>query len=240
MGCKIFIKLVSLRLSEIIIASCLEDECNITKSSSSFAGGAEVGRFGLKSKDQPRAVFEPRFQSVLSPAKGDFAVLLPWSRGAFARCHLSPLLCLCHITLLFVVVSALNEPTIDYGFQRLQKVIPRHPGDPERLPKVSTKFIVLLNMVKMVTACFCLKVQGSVNVMVLVWYPTQRSWNRGMTREGQSATPTGALGEFCSPLSHSQLKQLLPFLNVNLSLCSKILNNEHLFGYHFGTWAVFS
>ncbi|VCX15667.1 unnamed protein product, partial [Gulo gulo] len=27
------------------------------------------------------------------------------------------------------------EPTIDYGFQRLQKVIPRHPGDPERLPK---------------------------------------------------------------------------------------------------------
>lgn len=84
MGCKIFIKLISLRLSEIIIASCLEDECNITKSSSSFAGGAEVGRFGLKSKDRPRAVFEPRFQSVLSPAKGDFAVLLPWSRGAFA------------------------------------------------------------------------------------------------------------------------------------------------------------
>lgn len=31
--------------------------------------------------------------------------------------------------------SALNEPTIDYGFQRLQKLIPRHPGDPEKLPK---------------------------------------------------------------------------------------------------------
>ncbi|NXJ96846.1 COE3 factor, partial [Corythaixoides concolor] len=36
------------------------------------------------------------------------------------------------------VYTALNEPTIDYGFQRLQKVIPRHPGDPERLPKVGT------------------------------------------------------------------------------------------------------
>ena len=36
-----------------------------------------------------------------------------------------------------VCPAALNEPTIDYGFQRLQKVIPRHPGDPERLPKVS-------------------------------------------------------------------------------------------------------
>lgn len=32
-------------------------------------------------------------------------------------------------------VSALNEPTIDYGFQRLQKLIPRHPGDPEKLQK---------------------------------------------------------------------------------------------------------
>uniref|UniRef100_A0A8C2WXP8 EBF transcription factor 1 n=1 Tax=Cyclopterus lumpus TaxID=8103 RepID=A0A8C2WXP8_CYCLU len=34
------------------------------------------------------------------------------------------------------IYTALNEPTIDYGFQRLQKVIPRHPGDPERLPKL--------------------------------------------------------------------------------------------------------
>ncbi|NWT56322.1 COE2 factor, partial [Erythrocercus mccallii] len=35
------------------------------------------------------------------------------------------------------IYTALNEPTIDYGFQRLQKVIPRHPGDPERLAKDS-------------------------------------------------------------------------------------------------------
>ncbi|MGH0186967.1 UNVERIFIED_CONTAM: hypothetical protein FKN15_023291 [Acipenser sinensis] len=33
------------------------------------------------------------------------------------------------------IYTALNEPTIDYGFQRLQKVIPRHPGDPDRLAK---------------------------------------------------------------------------------------------------------
>uniref|UniRef100_A0A8C5E0G4 Transcription factor COE3-like n=1 Tax=Gouania willdenowi TaxID=441366 RepID=A0A8C5E0G4_GOUWI len=33
------------------------------------------------------------------------------------------------------VYTALNEPTIDYGFQRLVKVVPRHPGDPDRLPK---------------------------------------------------------------------------------------------------------
>lgn len=29
----------------------------------------------------------------------------------------------------------MSEPTIDYGFQRLQKLIPRHPGDPDKLPK---------------------------------------------------------------------------------------------------------
>ena len=31
--------------------------------------------------------------------------------------------------------AALSEPTIDYGFQRLGKLVPRHPGDPEKLPK---------------------------------------------------------------------------------------------------------
>ena len=31
--------------------------------------------------------------------------------------------------------SALTEPSIDYGFHRLGKLVPRHPGDPEKLPK---------------------------------------------------------------------------------------------------------
>lgn len=35
-----------------------------------------------------------------------------------------------------LIYLALAEPTIDYGFQRLMKLVPRHPGDPERLPKV--------------------------------------------------------------------------------------------------------
>lgn len=34
----------------------------------------------------------------------------------------------------FVYVS-INEPSIDQGFQRLAKLIPRHPGDPEKLSK---------------------------------------------------------------------------------------------------------
>ena len=29
----------------------------------------------------------------------------------------------------------MTEPNIDYGFHRLGKLVPRHPGDPEKLPK---------------------------------------------------------------------------------------------------------
>jgi len=38
--------------------------------------------------------------------------------------------------MLSVSMVAISEPTIDHGFQRLMKLVPRHPGDPERLPKV--------------------------------------------------------------------------------------------------------
>lgn len=31
--------------------------------------------------------------------------------------------------------NSLAEPSIDYGFQRLMKLLPRHPGDPEHVPK---------------------------------------------------------------------------------------------------------
>ena len=33
------------------------------------------------------------------------------------------------------LLPALTEPSIDYGFHRLGKLVPRHPGDPEKLPK---------------------------------------------------------------------------------------------------------
>jgi early B-cell factor len=33
------------------------------------------------------------------------------------------------------IYTTLNEPTIDYCFARLSKLVPRHPGDPERLSK---------------------------------------------------------------------------------------------------------
>ena len=39
------------------------------------------------------------------------------------------------LPVLYLFTSALSEPTIDYGFQRLGKLVPRHPGDPEKLPK---------------------------------------------------------------------------------------------------------
>lgn len=57
---------------------------------------------------------------------------------------------ICNICFFSSSNPALNEPTIDYGFQRLQKVIPRHPGDPEKLAKVSDSYRKDLNMVMMI------------------------------------------------------------------------------------------
>jgi hypothetical protein len=38
----------------------------------------------------------------------------------------------------------MQDPTIDYSLQRLSKLIPKHADDPDRLPKVNTKFIFFI------------------------------------------------------------------------------------------------
>lgn len=40
----------------------------------------------------------------------------------------------------FPFFLAITETSIEYGFQRLQKLITRYPGDPERLSKVNIRF----------------------------------------------------------------------------------------------------
>ena len=40
-----------------------------------------------------------------------------------------------NITIVIFLYIALGNANIDYGFARLGKLVPRHPGDPERLPK---------------------------------------------------------------------------------------------------------
>ncbi|XP_067928730.1 transcription factor COE3-like [Watersipora subatra] len=58
------------------------------------------------------------------------------------------------------VYTALAEPTIDYGFQRLVKLIPRYPGDPERLPKE----IVLKRAADLAEALYSTGVPGRGNL----------------------------------------------------------------------------
>ena len=53
------------------------------------------------------------------------------------------------------VYTALSEPTIDYGFQRLMKLVPRHPGDPERLPKVNYSLKINTHLINI----FCMQVK---------------------------------------------------------------------------------
>ncbi|KAL6446296.1 hypothetical protein ACFW04_001120 [Cataglyphis niger] len=59
----------------------------------------------------------------------------------------------------FVYVSV-NEPTIDYGFQRLQKLVPRHPGDPEKLPKE----IVLKRAADLAEAIYSMPKGGNMGI----------------------------------------------------------------------------
>lgn len=40
-----------------------------------------------------------------------------------------------HSLILGLSIPALGSANIDYGFARLGKLVPRHPGDPDRLPK---------------------------------------------------------------------------------------------------------
>lgn len=61
---------------------------------------------------------------------------------------------------LLIFFSAVNEPTIDYGFQRLQKLVPRHPGDPEKLPKE----IVLKRAADLAEAIYSMPKGGNMGI----------------------------------------------------------------------------
>lgn len=65
-------------------------------------------------------------------------------------------------TNIFLPISfpAVNEPTIDYGFQRLQKLVPRHPGDPEKLPKE----IVLKRAADLAEAIYSMPKGGNMGI----------------------------------------------------------------------------
>ncbi|VDM15821.1 unnamed protein product [Hydatigera taeniaeformis] len=65
-----------------------------------------------------------RVQTPARSAQGVVEVSLLFNNRAFCK----------HAPGRFAYTS-LNDPTIEYGFQRLRKIIPRHPGDPERLPR---------------------------------------------------------------------------------------------------------
>jgi early B-cell factor len=62
----------------------------------------------------------------------------------------------------FVYVS-LSEPTIDYCFQRLSKLVPRHPGDHEKLPKET----ILKRAADLVEAVYAMPRNNSLNQLSL-------------------------------------------------------------------------
>uniref|UniRef100_A0AAX7TV23 IPT/TIG domain-containing protein n=1 Tax=Astatotilapia calliptera TaxID=8154 RepID=A0AAX7TV23_ASTCA len=96
------------------------------------------------------------------------------------------------------IYTALNEPTIDYGFQRLQKVIPRHPGDPERLPKE----VILKRAADLVEALYGLPHNNQEIILKRAADIAEALYSvpRGHTQLS-SSTHSGMMGHHFSPFS---------------------------------------
>ena len=65
-------------------------------------------------------------------------------------------------------VPALTEPSIDYGFHRLGKLVPRHPGDPEKLPKE----VVLKRAADLAEALYSMPRNNHLVSMLLNFFPS--------------------------------------------------------------------
>lgn len=104
----------------------------------------------------------------------------------------------------FYLLLALNEPTIDYGFQRLQKLIPRHPGDPEKLPKE----IILKRAADLAEALYSMPRSpggsGSFNSytgQLAVSVSSEGQWNEGDEYTRAQSSSVSPRGGYCSSAS---------------------------------------
>ncbi|KAL3312641.1 Transcription factor COE1, partial [Cichlidogyrus casuarinus] len=101
----------------------------------------------------------------------------------------------------FAYVS-LTEPTIDYGFQRLCKIIPRHPGDPERLPRE----IILKRAADLAEALYTMPVSG-----------TSPGQNRDLSEPPNLfGTESSNLLPMCSRFGHGHQSSFSQSLNQEL------------------------
>lgn len=118
----------------------------------------------------------------------------------------------------------MTDPTIEYGFQRLCKIIPRHPGDPERLPRE----IILKRAADLAEALYTMPNRGGIGFR-----------SPHLQLASQSLQPTSSLSSsiFCTNQEeteeraeeeerHQQHSQHLTDSNQNLdNRCTSSSNN---------------
>ncbi|XP_062288649.1 transcription factor COE1-A-like isoform X9 [Scomber scombrus] len=136
------------------------------------------------------------------------------------------------------IYTALNEPTIDYGFQRLQKVIPRHPGDPERLPKE----VILKRAADLVEALYGLPHNNQEIILkraadiaeALYSVPRGHTQLSGSTHSGMMGVNsfTGQLSVNVSePLQANQVVPSSPTMASSTSLPSNCSSSSGVFSF---------
>ncbi|CAH8494980.1 unnamed protein product [Schistosoma turkestanicum] len=85
---------------------------------------------------------------------------------------------------------AMTDPTIEYGFQRLCKIIPRHPGDPERLPRE----IILKRAADLAEALYTMPSRGG---MVGFRSPPLHLVSQPLQQQPQQPTSSSSSSLFC-------------------------------------------
>lgn len=96
---------------------------------------------------------------------------------------------------------ALNEPTIDQGFQRLSKLIPRHPGDPEKLAKE----VVLKRAADLAEALYAMPRNGPTG---LGGFPVAAPVSRSPATALNTAAAAAAMSAYANSQHHAHLGQL--------------------------------
>lgn len=93
--------------------------------------------------------------------------------------------------------TALNEPTIDYGFQRLQKLLPRHPGEPEKLQKEK----VLIRAAEIVEGFYAMSGSSSYpypGQLAVSLNDNSQQWNEGDYQRVHSSSVSPRETGYCS------------------------------------------
>lgn len=96
--------------------------------------------------------------------------------------------------------AALGSANIDYGFARLGKLVPRHPGDPERLPKE----VVLKRAADLAEAIYAVPTPHRAGITDYSRYMNGTSASAAVTSSGNNVHESNGYNEAVEDYNRAQ------------------------------------